>query len=236
MQTRSYEKEIMDEFDLGGEAMAQTLREITFINKWLGGNAVTTDGLDRMIAQTPIQESRPLTIADLGCGGGDMLLLMAEWAKKRKITAQLTGIDANSYIIQYAENQTANYSNIHYHHLDIFTPKFQQQPYDIVTCTLFCHHFTDEELIQLFRSLHTQTRIGIVINDLHRHWFAYHSISWLTQLFSKSYMVRNDARLSVKRGFTRKELENLLQQAGIRNVQIRWRWAFRWQICIFTSQ
>ncbi len=230
MKTRSYEKEIMDEFSLGGEAMAQTLRELRFINHWLGGNAVTLQGLD--ILKDTI--SKPdIEIADMGCGGGDMLVLMARWARKKQLAAQFFGIDANDYIIGYAQEHTTGFPEIRYQNLNVFSPEFQSQEYDIVTCTLFCHHFTDDELIELFRNLRQQVRVGIVVNDLHRHWLAYHSIKWLTRWFSKSYLVRNDAKLSVKRSFLRSDWERILKEAGIEKYQLVWRWAFRWRLVIF---
>jgi hypothetical protein len=74
-----------------------------------------------------------------------------------------------------------------------------------------------------------QVRIGIVINDIHRHWLAYYSIKLLTRLFSKSAMVKFDAPLSVLRAFSRQELSDILHQAGIRHFQLSWKWAFRWQ-------
>jgi hypothetical protein len=74
--------------------------------------------------------------------------------------------------------------------------------------------------------------LGFFINDLHRHAFAYYSIRALTRLFSKSYLVKNDAPLSVLRGFKKKEFISLLNQAGIPNYTIRWRWAFRWLIIV----
>lgn len=77
-----------------------------------------------------------------------------------------------------------------------------------------------------------QVNLGIVINDLHRHPFAYHSIKILTRLFSKSSMVKYDAPLSVQRAFTKKELVRLMENAGIEHYKIKWKWAFRWQIVI----
>ena len=222
----------MDEFGLGGEAMSQTLRELKFINHWLGGNAVTTNGLELLNAERKTPNAQ-LSIADLGCGGGDMLMLTADWARKKKLPAQLFGVDANEFITQYAQQHSANYPEISYQNLNVFSPEFQSQTYDIVTCTLFCHHFTDDELVELFRNLHRQVRVGIVINDLHRHWLAYHLIKWLTRWFSKSYLVVNDAKLSVRRGFRRPDWENIFRQAGIEKVRIRWRWAFRWQVVVF---
>jgi hypothetical protein len=56
---------------------------------------------------------------------------------------------------------------------------------------------------------------------------AYYSIKWLTRLFSKSYLVKNDAPISVERGFIKKEWENLCGLAGIKPVSIQWQWAFR---------
>jgi hypothetical protein len=73
-------------------------------------------------------------------------------------------------------------------------------------------------------------RIGFLINDLHRHPLAFYSIKLLTQVFSKSYLVKNDAPLSVQRGFTRSEWESIFLAAGINNYSIEWRWAFRWLI------
>jgi hypothetical protein len=70
--------------------------------------------------------------------------------------------------------------------------------------------------------------MGFFVNDLHRHPFAYYSIKWLTKFFSKSYLVKNDAPLSVLRGFKRKELEVLSHQSSVEKISINWKWAFRW--------
>jgi hypothetical protein len=97
---------------------------------------------------------------------------------------------------------------------------------------LFFHHFTADQLVDVLGSLKSQCRVGIVINDLHRHPLAYYSIKLLTQFFSKSSMVKFDAPLSVMRGFTRLEWEEILRQAGITDYTLKWKWAFRWEILI----
>jgi hypothetical protein len=74
------------------------------------------------------------------------------------------------------------------------------------------------------------SNIGFFINDLHRHSLAYYSIKWLTALFSGSYLVKNDAPLSVARGFKKKEWDNIFKAAGISNYKIQWKWAFRYLI------
>jgi hypothetical protein len=84
----------------------------------------------------------------------------------------------------------------------------------------------------MFRWMHENSRSGFFINDLHRHPLAYHSIRLLTCFFSKSYLVKHDAPLSVLRGFKKKEMEELLNSAGIQHYKIQWKWAFRWLVIV----
>jgi ubiquinone/menaquinone biosynthesis C-methylase UbiE len=226
---RSTEKELMDDLECSGEVLEQTLRELKTINRWLGGNHVTTDGLAKLIKTYPQSSYQ---VADIGCGGGDMIRIMSDWANSKKHRINLLGIDANPHIIEMAKERVMNVDNLGWRVQNVFEPEFSEEKVDIITCTLFTHHFTDEELTGLFRVFRKKARLGFVINDLHRHWFAYHSIRLLTRFFSKSPMVRNDASLSVLRAFSRSDLERILTDAGIKKYQISWFWAFRWQILV----
>ncbi len=228
---RSEEKEFLDDLQCEGDDLKQNLRELKFINKWLGGNNVTFSGLGQALKNN---SQKKLHVADLGCGGGDILELIAQWGRRKKLTLSLTGIDANEFIINYAKQNTKAYPEIQYEKLNVFSDEFSRLKFDIVNCTLFCHHLDDESLVKLFSQLKKQVTIAVVINDLHRNWFAYHSIKWLTKLFSKSYMVKNDAKLSVLRGFSRKELEAIIRKSGFTNFSIRWKWAFRWEMVLFS--
>jgi 2-polyprenyl-3-methyl-5-hydroxy-6-metoxy-1,4-benzoquinol methylase len=174
-----------------------------------------------------------LHLVDLGCGGGDILLLIEKWATNRGLSIELTGVDANANIIRYAEARTLHKPTIRYVVENIFSLEFASRKFDLVNATLFCHHFTTEELIALLSQLKNQTRIAIVINDLHRHPFAYYSIAWLTRFFSKSYMVKHDAKLSVLRGFSKKELLSIIAKSGFMKYSIKWKWAFRWEIVLY---
>jgi len=227
---RSREKEIMDDLDFSGPVLEQTLRELKTINRWLGGNEVTNQGLNAVVSRFP---QSAYSLVDLGCGGGDMLAVMSAWAQKKGVNLHLTGTDANVHTIDLAKERQANLKGIRWQVANVFDPGFLDEQVDIATCTLFTHHFTDEELVQLFQGLKQKVRLAIVINDLHRHPLAYYSIKWLTGWFSKSPMVKNDAALSVLRSFRRNDWESIFQQAGLTEYSIRWRWAFRWQICVY---
>jgi ubiquinone/menaquinone biosynthesis C-methylase UbiE len=224
---RSYEHELMDDLSCEGEVLKQTLVELKTINRLLGGNKVTTAGIKKLIKN---HQDGTIQIADVGCGGGDMLQVMQSWGKKSGKTLEFIGIDANPYIIQLAKKKFADVPNISFKVDNVLSASFYQQPVDIVTCTLFTHHFTDEELRRMFAGFLRKAKLGVVVNDLHRNPIAYYSIKYLTKFFSKSPMVIHDAPLSVQRSFTKKELYGLLDGLGFKKIEISWHWAFRWQV------
>lgn len=226
---RSNEPELMDDLTLSGEELRRNLDELEVINRWLGGHKVVLDALNKL---APQHSGHTLRIADIGCGGGDTLKSIARWARRNHIPVELIGVDANGYMVQYARRRCEAFPEISIEQQDVFSEAFAQQSYDIVVCSLFCHHFTDAQLAQLFRQLYRQARVAVIINDLHRHWFAYYSIKYITAAFSGSYLVKNDAPLSVWRAFRRKELQQLAEQSGANTYRLRWMWAFRWQLLL----
>jgi len=230
LNERASDPELMDDLTLASDALRQNLDELETINTWLGGYAPVLNALDRLRTRFPA--GRPLRVADLGSGGGDTLRQIARWARRQGVAVELAGIDANEFMLEYAAGKSAEFPEISYRQFDIFSPEFRAQPYDVLTCSLFCHHFTDAELVTLLQQWQQQARVAVVINDLHRHWLAYHSIKWLTRLLGGSYLVQHDAPLSVARAFRRKDWVALLARAGITHYELRWRWAFRWQVII----
>ncbi len=222
--------ELMDHFDSTDPILAVTIQEIAFINKYLGGNKVTLSAIRSIFQNNNFQK---IHVADLGCGNGDQLLLIYNHLRKQITNVEATGIDANGYIINQASVKH-KLTPLQFRHINVFDQEFSDLKFDLVHCTLFLHHLTNHEIVRLLVVLSNKTKM-IIINDLHRNPLAYWSIRLLTTLFSSSFMVRNDAPLSVLRGFKRKELEDLFNQAGINNYRIRWKWAFRWQIIIYTK-
>lgn len=223
---RSTISELMDSPDIPAPDLYQNLKELEQVNSLLGGYDVVLDALQKL--HWPA--SSKLRILDVGSGGGDTLRAIAKWARKTHQKLVLTGLDLNPIMTKYAVAHSNSFPEISFLTENVFSQNMQEDYSDIVTCSLFCHHFKDAELILLLQRLkHLAARL-VIINDLHRHWLAWHSIRILTQIFSKSYLVKNDAPLSVARALTRKEWVTILNQAGIDDYTIRWRWAWRWQI------
>lgn len=224
---RSTAHEMMDDFSLGHDTIDPIMDELEVVNKLLGGYRVFFNAFDQL------ELNDGMLISDWGCGGGDSLRVIAKWARKRKLNLRLVGVDATGSAVQYARRQAAAFPEISFIHDDVLSDRLHPNQFDIVVSSLFTHHFQDREWIGLVRKMYECAKYAVVINDLHRHWFAYHSIGILTRIFSRSEMVKHDSKVSVLRSFKRHELETMLRQAGILRYSIKWMWAFRWQIILY---
>lgn len=222
---RTDQEEIMDDFSLKGDILDNTLETLASINKWLGGNQVTLSGLQIMLNQQP--KDKVITIVDLGCGGGDMLRLIAEYGRTQGYTFNLIGIDANQYTVEHAKKRSEGYKEITFFTQDVFSKEFNMLSYDLVIATLFLHHFNDEDILKLVNTLVKKASIGVLINDLHRHKLAYYLFTLIT-LPIKNKMIKEDGLVSILRGFKREELLRISKKLNIKS-SIKWRWAFRFQ-------
>jgi SAM-dependent methyltransferase len=227
LSIRALDPELMDQPEAGEVETRKALKEIDKINRLLGGYSVIFDALEKLQ-----WTDKAKTIIDLGSGGGDMLRVIADWALKSGKHVSLIGVDWNPVMTNYAREQSIVFPNIHFNTMSVLDDRLMEEKADIIINSLFCHHFDNEELVTLIQRMDKLTSQAVIINDIHRHWFAYYSIKALTAIFSRNPLVRYDAALSVARSLTRSEWKNVLAQAGIKNYTLRWMWAWRWQIII----
>jgi len=222
---RSDATEIMDDFSISGKILRSTLDTLANINKWLGGNKITLNGLKKVIKNHP--KNVPITIIDLGCGGGDILRKVSKYGKKEGYIFKLVGVDANKDAVDYARELSKDYPEISFVACDIFSDAFEALQYDVVLTTLFLHHFKEDQIINMLSSLKKKAKLGIVVNDLHRHPMAYYLFK-LVCVTIKNTMIIEDGLTSILRGFKRDELENFSKKLQV-TPQIKWKWAFRYQ-------
>ena len=220
LKQRSDKKEILDADDLPFEDIKICMKELNSINTLLGGHAITIKGINYFSEN--IKDK--ITICEIGCGGGDNLKAIS----KNYYNASFIGIDLKDTCINFAEKQypelkadwiTSDYSKVF----------FKTQP-DVIFSSLFCHHFTDEQLVFMLQWMQSNSTKGFFVNDLQRSPLAYYLIKVLTAIFSKSYMVKNDGPISVARSFRKKDWQLLFSKAGINNYCIKWKWAFRYLV------
>ncbi|MEN8704031.1 MAG: methyltransferase domain-containing protein [Polaribacter sp.] len=221
---RTDKEELMDDFSIGGDLLRDTLDKLENINRWLGGNKVTIKGLKKILENHPKTEE--ITIIDIGCGHGDILRDVANFGRKHHYKFKLIGVDANPTAIDYANELSVEYPELSFETQDIFSESFKLRSFDVVLATLFLHHFKEKELISFLDNTVNQTKIGVVVNDLHRHKLAYY-LFMLISIFINNKMIIEDGLTSVLRGFKRKDLVKMSHKINVKPT-ISWNWAFRY--------
>ena len=220
LKERSSKKEILDQDDLPFEDVKICMKELNSINTLLGGHAITINGVNEFYND----ENSAFTVCEIGCGGGDNLKSIS----KRFTNSTFIGIDLKESCIDFAKLQYKEL-NAKWIASDYSKVTFETKP-DIIFSSLFCHHFSNIQLIEMLVWMKKNSSKGFFINDLQRNTVAYFLIKWLTTIFSKSYMVKNDGPISVARSFRKKDWQMLFAKAGINNYSIKWKWAFRYLV------
>jgi len=223
---RSNEKELLDENNIQQDLLFKNLRELDILNRTTGGHAITLKGIKQLITD----HTKIYHIVDLGCGSGDSLRAIADWARENNFNVQLTGVDMNADVIGYFTKHCSTYPEITSFTGDYLEFLDRNTSVDIVHCSLFCHHLNDDELIKLFTYFSEKVTTGFVINDLQRKWLAYYSAWFFTRLLNGTILAKNDGPVSVLRAFKASELKYLLEKANIKNYIIQKTRLFRFLI------
>ena len=222
---RSDKNELLDALNILPDLLRKNLKELDFLNRTTGGHAISLRGIKQLIND----RNKLYTIADLGCGSGDMLKVIADWARLNNFHVKLTGVDKNPDAIEYLKIHCIGYPEINGIALD-YQEYCNKEIIDIVHCSLFCHHLNDDELLKLFIYFRKNIKTGFIINDLQRYWLPYYSAWLFTRLFNGSELSKNDGPISVLRAFKSSELIDLLAKAGIKNYSVSKGRSFRFLI------
>ncbi|NVO18407.1 MAG: methyltransferase domain-containing protein [Bacteroidetes bacterium] len=220
---RSNEKELLDEVNIDSGLLNENLRELDILNRISGGHSLSLFGIKQLIKD----HDKLYHIVDLGCGSGDALKYIADWARINKYGLRLTGVDMNPGAIEYLEKHCSDYPEIKGVVADYQDYLNKTPGIDIVHASLFCHHLNDAQLSDLFLYFRQKLNVGFIINDLYRHWIAYYSAWLFTRLFNGTELSKNDGPVSVLRSFKSSELIMLLDKAGIINYSIHRKRLFR---------
>ena len=228
---RSGEKELLDEFNSSNELLFKNLKELDILNRTTGGHATSLKGVKQLVTN----HHKTYHVVDLGCGGGDSLKAMAVWARQNNYKLRLTGVDINPIVIEYFKIHCSDYPEISGTVSGYREYLHKTESIDIVHCSLFCHHLSDEQLKELFIHFRQHIRTGFIINDLHRYWLAYYSAWLFPRLLNGTPLAKNDGPVSVLRGFKYDELISLLKKANIPNYSLSKERIFRFLIVAKTE-
>jgi ubiquinone/menaquinone biosynthesis C-methylase UbiE len=191
---RAVEPEIVDDLSQPESEFAAAYRELTMVNRWLGG----IRAIERFLPA-----GSDLLMLDVAAGGCDVSEALLE-----RIPCHIVALDLNVRGLRAAKRVWPVIGNA----LEL---PFPERTFDVAMASLFFHHLSDEDCVCVLAQMWRIAKRRVIINDLHRHAIAYFGIRWVTKFFSRSRMVRHDAPVSVQRSFRPAELLRIAERAGV---------------------
>jgi SAM-dependent methyltransferase len=215
---------MMDLPDQPKELLQQDLRNLTIINRYLGGYRGVMRAVARLVEE---QKLARFSLLDVGAGSGDIPARIATRIRKKRIAARLVAIETEPVTVAVAAEKTRDYPEISLVQGDAMALPFRAASFDFVLASQLLHHFSEDNVVTLLRTWSKVARRAIIVSDLVRHPLAYYGIRAITRLFTGNVMTLTDAPLSVWRAFTMAEWRELFRRADVGQFEIFWVFPFR---------
>ncbi len=209
-------EEILDRADLPGDLVARSLGDVAKVNALFGGVSAVLAELRDVLPDLPSRAC----LLDVGSGLGDIARSAAAAARRRGIELTTIGLDLAAELAPISE--TDEFIRADALHLPV-----PSRSIDIVICSQFLHHLLPDEATALIREMTRVARVRVIVSDLRRSWLAAAGL-WVASFPLGFHPVsRHDGVVSVMRGFTRRELEEIVSRAiGVR-ARVKNRRGFR---------
>jgi len=221
---RSLELEHIDKGDYTTEEYEGCIVELQLVNRWLGDARALRSSLLNDIDNG---ERTPFSVLDVGAGSGELLRVIAEWARQRRRQNRLVGLELNARSASAIVNESRDLPTITAVRADALQLPFGDATFDYSTCSLFTHHFADDQVVAILKELARVARQQLYVIDLHRHPIAYYFYTTVARLFLHNRLIREDGALSILRSFKPDELAALAQKAGLTRISVRRRFPYR---------
>lgn len=190
--------ELMDKDDCDLAMLKNTYRAFSDVNKWVSGwQWIWKKEIE------PLLLPGNFSIADIGCGGGDVTWDFICRADETGKTISVIGVDPDSRAINYAEKQ------YHYPRLTFKNSRIEELPdnfVDVATCNHLIHHLDKEQIPEFLHHLKRISRKKVIVNDIHRSLLAFLLFPVIALPYARNSFVLTDGLRSIRKSYTRNEL------------------------------
>jgi ubiquinone/menaquinone biosynthesis C-methylase UbiE len=205
--------EIMDLPGLDKDDLRVDLQNLGWLNRNFGGRSAVQK-LFRLVAGS----ARRLTLVDLCSGYGDQGRHLIAHARQRNCELAVVAVDFQFDTLRLSREATPKHQRMFFVQADARHLPFREGAAELAFCSLALHHFADQDAVKVLREMKRVSRLGTACIDLVRGRIAVFCIWLLTAVVLRNPMTRYDARLSIRRAFTHRELLGLARRAGWKDV------------------
>jgi ubiquinone/menaquinone biosynthesis C-methylase UbiE len=218
------QSELMDEPDADLVTLSGNLRDLTRVNRWLGGTRLTLGAVQRLFPH--LQAGDSISVLDVATGAADIPRAVHRWAEQRGLRPHIVATDLNASILRIARSlgepsgERPGAGPLSLAVADGRRLPFGDRSFDVVHCSLSLHHLPPQEAETMLREMGRVARRGVVVNDLVRSWSGWLGAELYGRLCTRNQFTRHDGPLSVRRAYTVTELRALAVRAGLRPIAI----------------
>jgi 2-polyprenyl-3-methyl-5-hydroxy-6-metoxy-1,4-benzoquinol methylase len=211
MRSRIYQPEIMDEETPDQETVDEVYRYLAAVNRYFGGVAGTIARFEDF--SKTWRPGERIEVLEIACGAADVPRALIAWGRSRGFDLRVTATDVLLSALDYARRVGPTDPRMRLACADVEHLPFRDGAFDYVTCGLFFHHLTDDQIVAALRSFDRLASRGIVVNDLVR---SHRAFLW-TWLFTLPFhpILHHDGPLSIRRALTAAEMQHLATAAGL---------------------
>jgi ubiquinone/menaquinone biosynthesis C-methylase UbiE len=186
------------------EVARPNLADLIRINRYFGGHSILRGMLQKLV-----QPGEEFTLLDVGAASGDSARLIQSWYP----SARVVSLDYNFTNLEAAPRPKVI--------ANAFALPFPPRSFDFVASSLFLHHFTNEQVVELLRAFYKTARRACLISDLERHIVPYLFLPMTKPFFGWNKITIHDGKLSVRAAFRRQELQSIAASAGLTHAELQ---------------
>ena len=221
---RIYEEELLDAGEGTDKDVAHSLLDLRRINRFLGGRKVILRALSSCLDGSSLQK---ISLLDVGTGSADIPMAIAADCRRSGLESFITAVDISERNLRVSRSRLNVSADINLVQADSLKLPFASRSFDFVTASLFLHHFRDEDVVRLLADFGRIAKRAVIINDLVRNLVPYYFTRVAGPMLAWIFLTRNDASVSVLRGFTPDEMKDLARLAGLSNIKVKRSFPYR---------
>jgi ubiquinone/menaquinone biosynthesis C-methylase UbiE len=221
---RSSELEHLDKGDYTAEEYENCIVELQRVNRYLGDASALRRSVLSFIER---DGSASFSLLDVGAGSGELLRVAARWAHASGRGAHLVGLELNARSARAIIEESAAFASIAAVRGDALRLPFADDTFDYAICSLFTHHFKDEQVVSVLAEMARVSRRRLFVIDLHRHRVAYYLYTTIGRALLHNRLIREDGALSILRSFRPEELRRLALSTHLLDIKVERRFPFR---------
>ncbi len=224
--------ELLDS-DAGTPAeVAESLADLRGINRKFGGIGTTQAmiehvwkwGLSRPAGQAP-PPCHELSLLEAGAGSGDVPLAVRERLSAEGLRLRVTLLDRAATHLTVGNSHRAVVGNA-------LALPFAADSFDLISCGLFAHHLSPEELVRFIEESLRVCRVAVLINDLVRNPL-HLALVYAAYPLYRSRLTRHDGPASVRAAYTPEEMRKLVARTPAARVEILRHYLYRMGVIIW---